>query len=98
MQIVHVYPSRRSDKKWTAEFVDGGPKIHFGARGYEDFTIHKDYKRMERYDARHASRENWNDAYSAGFWSKWLLWNKPTLEASARDIKRQFNLKVMLSN
>lgn len=79
-------------KKWTAE-VDGR-KVHFGAAGYEDYTIHKDTERMHRYLARHKARENWQNVYSAGFWSRWLLWNKPSLSASARDIRSRFGINV----
>ena len=38
-------------KKYTA--VIGGRSIHFGASGYEDYTIHKDDKRKELYIKRH---------------------------------------------
>jgi hypothetical protein len=27
---------------------------------------------------------------TAGFWSRWLLWNKPTIKESYDDIKRRF--------
>ena len=54
--------------------------IHFGANGMSDYTIHKDEARKARYINRHKSNENWNDAETAGFYARWILWNKPTLK------------------
>ena len=55
--------------------------VQFGANGYSDYTIHKDYDRMLRYIARHKTREDWtiSGIYTPGFWSKHLLWNKPSI-------------------
>lgn len=68
-------------------------KIHFGAKGYSDYTIHKDPKRKASYIARHKPTENWNDPSSAGFWSRWILWNEPiSIEANMKLIHKQFPL------
>jgi len=45
---------------------------------------------------RHEKRENWNDPTTAGFWSRWLLWNKETIDESMRDINKRFNLNVKM--
>jgi len=66
--------------------------IKFGAFGFSDYTQHKDVKRKTLYEARHIVREDWTDPGTAGFWSKWILWNKPTLEASLKDTIKQFKL------
>lgn len=66
--------------------------VKFGAAGYEDYTEHKDKERKERYIERHKKNENWNDPSSAGFWSRWLLWNLPTKSQSLTDILKRFNL------
>ena len=88
------------NKKWKAIFYDasegGGKKIRtvqFGSKGMSDFTIHKDKERKQRYLDRHRKRENWNDPMTAGALSRWILWNKPTLEASIKDFKKRFKLK-----
>lgn len=67
-------------------------KIRFGRKGYEDFTIHKDEERKQRYIDRHKKRENWDKSGidTAGFWSRWLLWNKRTIKESYEDIKKRF--------
>lgn len=68
-------------------------KIQFGAQGMSDFTKHKDIERKYRYIQRHKKRENWSDWTTAGFWSLWILWNRPTIKASLQDTLRRFKLK-----
>tara|TARA_B110000503_G_C7170919_1_gene424236 strand:- start:3052 stop:3354 length:303 start_codon:yes stop_codon:yes gene_type:complete len=92
---VKIEVSKR-DKKFKATLItdDGKTKtIHFGAKGMSDFTKHKDPKRKERYLARHKKNENWNVPDTAGSLSRWVLWNKPTYEASVKDYKKKFKLK-----
>ena len=88
------------NKKYKAIFshyVDGKLKtikvVQFGAEGMSDFTIHKDKERKQRYLDRHKKNENWNDPMTAGALSRWILWNKPTLDASIKDFKKRFKLK-----
>lgn len=84
------------NKKLKAIFYDGDKKIktvQFGSKGMSDFTIHKDKERKQRYLDRHRKRENWNDPMTAGALSRWILWNKPTLEGSIKDFKKRFKLK-----
>jgi len=93
-KLVKIVKSTKSDKKLMAVFENtktGRTKTtHFGARGMSDYTKHKDYQRMQRYNNRHKSRENWKDPTTAGALSKWILWNKPSLKASIDDYKRRF--------
>ena len=91
MADIILKPSTRKDKKFMV--IIDNKKVHFGAKGMSDYTIHKDPKRKERYIARHRKNENWTDPTTAGFWSRWLLWNKPTLRGSKIDISRRFNIK-----
>jgi len=51
MKIV-VKKSPKSNKKFRAIFDDSN-YVDFGAKGYSDFTIHKDPMRMRRYVGRH---------------------------------------------
>ena len=69
-------------------------KIQFGAFGMSDFTIHKDEDLKQRYINRHKANESWGKSgiLTAGFWSRWYLWNKPTKRDSLEDIKARFNL------
>ena len=68
--------------------------IHFGANGMSDYTIHKDEARKQRYINRHKSmNEDWNDPETAGFYARWVLWNKPTLKDSWNDTKAKLKSK-----
>lgn len=58
-----------------------------------DFTKHKDVTRRQRYLTRHRGmNEDWNDPTTAGALSRWILWNKPTFNASLADYKRRFKV------
>lgn len=96
---VLLFPSPRAGKKFEARYYEDGKefkKVSFGAKGYEDYTIHKDEERKENYIARHAPTEEllWTtDPYAPASLSRWVLWNKPSLEESWSDYKRRFNLQ-----
>ena len=72
--------------------IENGPTVHFGATGYQDFTQHGDETRKASYLARHKAREDWTlaGAQTAGFYARWLLWNKTSLAASIADLNRRF--------
>ena len=67
--------------------------VRFGSFGMSDFTQHKNEIRKNNYIARHEVRENWSDPSTAGFWSRWILWNLPTISASLKDTINRFQLK-----
>ena len=71
--------------------------IYFGDRRYEDYTMHKNKQRKSNYIARHKSRENWNNKNTAGFWSRRLLWYKPTLSESAKSIYQRFGIRIIFT-
>lgn len=61
------------------EFDDGSEKrTPFGARGYDDYTIHKDKDRRERYWRRHVKDLRTNDPTRAGYLSLFILWGDET--------------------
>lgn len=90
--------SPNKSKKFRIIFDDGS-KVDFGATGYSNYTIHKDKVRMKLYLGRHRKRENWTKSgiKTAGFWARWILWNKPSLRASIRNVEKRFNLKIVYS-
>ena len=101
MRLFKIEKSSNSTKKYMVyEIYDGSRSriIHFGAAGYEDFTIHKDLKRKGNYIARHTAAEDWSRSglLTPGFWSRWLLWNETTITKSAEDIARRFNIRIIL--
>lgn len=86
--------SPRLDKKYMVITPDG-KTIHFGSRGYSDYTIHKDKIRRERYILRHVKNENWNNYNTPGFWARYLLWNKPTILQSIKDMENRFGISII---
>ena len=89
--------STNPKKKYKVVVSDEDRKktIHFGAQGYEDYTIHKNKERKAKYKNRHKGmNEDWDDPFTAGFWALHALWNKPTLQGSLNDIKRNYSIKI----
>ncbi|MEC8306797.1 MAG: hypothetical protein VXZ72_02945, partial [Chlamydiota bacterium] len=54
--------------------------VHFGQKGYEDFTQHKDKKRQKNYLTRSAGIRNKSgkltkdDPFSPNYWARRKLW------------------------
>lgn len=87
------YPYPANDKKHKYYIITSiGRRVYFGSYGASDMTLHKNEERKNRYIHRHKERENWTKSGmdTAGFWSRWLLWNKPTIKSSYEDIKKKF--------
>lgn len=91
MKDATLEKSSRKDKKLMLKV--NGDTIHFGAKGYSDFTKHKDNNRKDRYIGRHEKNEDWNKL-NAGALSRFVLWNKPTIAESLKDVEKKFNLKI----
>lgn len=89
-----LYVSDKKTKKYMAIDVDTEKKIYFGQHGASDFTIHKDISRKERYINRHEKNEDWSDLTKAGTWSRYILWNKRTIQESIRDMKKKFGIQI----
>ena len=101
-QVFYLQKSSRKDKKYMVTMFKNEKQkvVHFGQSGYSDYTKHKDKDRMKRYEKRHKNRENWNKSgiYTAGFWAKWILWNKPTLRDSITSTEKKFNIIIKRSS
>ena len=87
--------SKLPGKKYRA--IIGNKTVNFGAKTYSDYTLHKDKERMHRYVNRHKARENWTKSglKTAGFWSRWILWNKPSLRGSIRNTEEKFGIRII---
>lgn len=95
MNII-IEKSNLPNKKYKA-IIDNKKTVQFGASGYSDMTHHKSEERKNRYIDRHKKNENWNDPTTAGFYARWILWNKPTITESIKDTNRRFknvNIKM----
>ena len=99
IKLIHILVATDKIHKYTAIFEKDGKrlKVHFGATGYNDYIKYSktDAKiaksKKDAYIARHSVRENFNDPLTAGALSRWILWNKETLQDSIADYKRRFN-------
>lgn len=96
LRLKTIRKSHKKEKKWDAVFVkpDGKEKtVPFGARGMSDYTKHKDKTRKQRYINRHSGMgETFTDPIKAQTLSRFILWNKPTFQASLKDYKRRFKV------
>lgn len=103
---VWLYPSHRKYKKWcvviyvylSSQTSDklSQTTIHFGDNRYEDYTQHRDETRRKKYLQRHSSsHETWTNPLSAGFWSRYLLWEKTTITQAIRMMHETFPIKII---
>ena len=65
--------------------------IHFGSKGGSTFIDHGDEKIKSAWEARHRPREDWSDYQTAGALAKHVLWNKPSMRASIKDLNQKQN-------
>ena len=104
LYVARASPERFPRAKYVAVFYEhrGKPKVvPFGARGAKDFiqwtALKGDQHAAERranYIARHSGgRENWKDGRSAGALSRFLLWEKKTMEEALAAYAERFDLK-----
>ena len=88
-----IQKSTKKGKRLMATFSNG-KVVHFGSEGGSTFIDHQDEAKKAAYLKRHAVNEKWDDPYTAGSLSRWLLWNKETLGASHDDYMRRFAAKL----
>ena len=94
------YPYPATDTKYKYFIVTNqGRKIRFGSAKNRDYTIYykefgKDIANQKRnaYLARHSKlKENWNmsGVDTAGWWSRFLLWEYPTIDEAYSHIEKK---------
>ena len=72
------FSSRKNNKYMVT--LPSGKKVHFGSPKYEDFTIHKNKDRRDKYLARAKKIKNkkgeftYTNPESSNYWSVNLLW------------------------
>ena len=99
MNIAYLKKSHDGRTKYKIILIFRNGKrrtIRFGAQGYSDYTKHKNKSRMLKYLMRHRSNENWTKSgiTSKGFWSRWLLWHKPSITEAIEYMEHKFNIKI----
>jgi hypothetical protein len=71
--------------------------LQIGDSNYSDFTKHKSEARKQHYIERHKNKEDWTygGRFEKGFWSRYLLWEKPTLDSSIDYLNEKYkNMKI----
>jgi hypothetical protein len=83
--------------KYKMLFFDASRKkiksVQFGAVGYESYPDHQDLQRKMSYISRHKTNEDWQNPMTSGALSKWILWNKTSLNTSYKDFMNHFGFK-----
>ena len=75
-----------------AKFSDPNKIVHFGAKGMDDYTLHKDKDRRENYRARHASGKT-AAPDTANALAYYLLWGDSTsLQENIKSFKKRYSL------
>lgn len=102
-RLLHVKPSTRAAKKLMATFEHSGTRRrtvrHFGATGHGDFTTYWRLspelakQKRRQYIARHSrGGENWRDPTTPGALSRYLLWERPTMNAALTAFRTRFSV------
>lgn len=94
--------STRKDKKYMVMDTEKGDIIHFGSKNNKDYIIYNEENKYmandkkRAYIKRHSKlNEDWTNIKTAGFWSRWILWNMPTLDESIKNVEERFNIKIL---
>ena len=93
-KLVSIEKSEKPDKKLVATFKEDGRerRVHFGARGMDDYTLTKDKEQRSRYRKRHA-KDLKGDPTKAGYLSYHVLWGDSTSrEKNISEYKKKFKL------
>ncbi len=94
----YLYKAVNRKNKYSVQFINETTNrintINFGAKNYDDYTLKNNNEIKRLYKLRHASDNIFNLSYS-GCWSWHLLWNKPTIEASIKDMQKTFNISII---
>ncbi len=99
MTSVEIKPSKAKNKKFTAIFYDDqGKKIktaQFGDSRYEDYTMHKDKQRRDRYRARHKGNLAKTTYMSPAHLSYYILWgDSSNINTNINKYIKMFKLKL----
>ena len=99
MTSVKIMPSKAKNKKFTAIFYDEqGKKIktaQFGDSRYQDYTMHKDKQRRDRYRNRHKGNLAKTTYMSPAYLSYYILWgDSSNINTNINKYIKMFKLKL----
>lgn len=85
-----IEASAKKGKRFVATYANG-KVVHFGMAGGKTYIDEGDKAKRELYLKRHRPRENWDDPYSAGALSRWLLWGEfTTLDKNHKAFMKKY--------
>ena len=85
-----IEKSTRKGKRFMATYANG-KVVHFGQEGGKTYIDEGNKIKRENYLVRHKKRENWNDPFSAGSLSRYLLWGDSTsMETNHQAFMKKF--------
>ena len=91
----NIQKSSNPKKKYSVKVTYNNQTklIHFGSSLHKDYTIYSKElskedadKRKQLYIARHSKNEDFNNPLTASFWSRWILWEEPTVSVSLKKV------------
>lgn len=94
-----VIKSPRSNKRYRV-IMGSGDDQHshdFGSPTAQTYVDGASEQKRQNYLKRHRANEDWSNIHSAGFWARYLLWEKRTLREAARYIQRNFDIEIQKS-
>jgi len=98
-KLIKITKSDKKDKKYTATFENLDTKKtfirHFGYKNPEDtkndYTLHKDIARRNRYINRAKSQLK-DDPTKPAYLSMYILWNLPDFKKSVKDYTKRLEI------
>lgn len=84
-----IQQSTRPGKRLMATFKNG-KVVHFGLKGGNTYIDHGDKTKRLNYVKRHIIREDFNNPYTPGSLSRWLLWNTTSLNKNHELFMKRF--------
>lgn len=94
VELIRLEKSKRKNKRYDAIFRinDNLKRVPFGSSEHENYTIHKDKQRRQRYRKRHIN-DNLTDPMSPGSLSWFILWgDSVSLNDNIKNFKNKFKI------
>lgn len=95
---LYIYDSATNTKRFVAIFVENDIikfTSNFGSATGSTFIDHGDIIKRSNYLKRHSAlNEDWDDPFTAGSLSRWILWGESDdIETNIKSFKKRFKLK-----
>ena len=92
-RIYILKKSNVKNKRYSLINETTNEKYDFGHKEYDNYTIHKDEDRKRAYLKRSKNLNN-NNELNNNTLARMILWNKPTIRRSIKDVEKKFNIII----